>query len=62
MPPLSSPASVEKDEAIAAKMLAQCGKVNTLKQMVEEKKMPKRGKCWKQADEISLEGFPRMNE
>ena len=62
MPPLSSPASIQQDEAIAAKMLAQCGKVNTLKEIIEDKKLPKRGKCWKSASEMSLDDFPRMSE
>ena len=62
MPPLSSPASVEQDQAVAAKMLTQCGKVNALKEMIEEKKLPKRGKCWKSAEDMPLEDFPKMTE
>jgi len=42
MSPLTSPASVEQDEAVAARMLAQCGKVNNLKEIIEGKKLPKR--------------------
>ena len=62
MPPLSSPASVEQDQTVAARMLTQCGKVNALKEIIEEKKLPKRGKCWKSAEDMPLEDFSKMTE